>query len=85
MYHFYYMGGSLGLNVLMLLLIVWTLCWKCYSSWLAAKNGDKTWFVALVILNTLGILDMIYVFGIKKKKWSDLDHAARRFFSSRKK
>ncbi|HWA32068.1 MAG TPA: DUF5652 family protein [Candidatus Paceibacterota bacterium] len=53
-------------------LLLWTLIWKCYSMWLAARRGDKWWFVALLFLNTLGILDMVYIFGIAKKSFGDM-------------
>lgn len=53
------------------MILVWTLAWKCYSSWLAAKNNSKKWFVALIILNTAGILDIIYVFWVAKKSMKD--------------
>ena len=62
-------------NLLIALLVVWSVLWKCYSAWVAARNNHKGWFVALMILNTFGILDMIYVFKIAGKKWSDIQHA----------
>jgi hypothetical protein len=70
-----------GDKLLTIIIIIWSLLWKCYSVWLAAKNNDKKWFVALVILNTAGILDMIYVFGVAKKKWSDIKHTINKIFS----
>ena len=59
-------------NLILVLITLWTLLWKCYSVWIAAKNGDKKWFAALVIFNTVGILDMIYVFKIAKKTWPEV-------------
>lgn len=47
--------------------MVWTLPWKGYALWTAAKKEHKIWFVALLILNTLAILDIIYLFVIVKK------------------
>jgi len=35
--------------------------------WRAARNNHKWWFLAILLLNTLGILEMIYVFGVNKK------------------
>jgi Family of unknown function (DUF5652) len=63
-----------GKNVLLIaIVVIWTMFWKCYSAWTASKNNDKKWFIALVVLNTFGILDMIYIFGVAKKKWSDVE------------
>jgi len=52
--------------------LLWTLPWKGYSLWTAAKNGHKRWFIALIVLNTFGILDIIYVFHVAKKSPKDL-------------
>ena len=50
--------------------IAWTLPWKGIALWKAAKNNDKTWFVVLFLINTLAILDIIYIvfFGKEKKE-----------------
>ena len=45
-------------------LIIWTAFWKGYALWTASKNNHKKWFIALVILNTFGILEIIYVFFV---------------------
>lgn len=52
---------------LLLLIIVWTLPWKGVALWKAARLYHKWWFVALLILNTLAILEIIYIFFIAKK------------------
>jgi len=46
--------------------------WKGWALWKAAKNDSKGWFVALLLINTMGILDIlyIYVFGKVAKKSS---------------
>lgn len=36
--------------------------------WKAAKLSQKYWFIALFLLNTIGILDILYIFVISKKK-----------------
>jgi type IV secretory pathway TrbD component len=43
-------------------LIVWSLVWKGLSMWKAAKLGSKPWFIALLVLNTAGILDILYIY-----------------------
>lgn len=47
---------------------IWVLPWKGWALWLAAKRGEKWWFIAILVLNTLAILDIIYIFAIAKKK-----------------
>lgn len=51
---------------LMIALAVWSITWKAYALWKAAQHNDKAWFVALVILNTAGILDILYIFVFSK-------------------
>ncbi|MEK7086636.1 MAG: DUF5652 family protein [Patescibacteria group bacterium] len=49
------------------LLIFWTLPWKGFALWKAARNGAPWWFAALLVLNTLAILEIIYIFFVSKK------------------
>lgn len=63
-----------GDNVWVLVIIlIWSLFWKGLSLWIAVKNNQSKWFIALLILNTLGILDMIYIFFVMKKSWNDIE------------
>ncbi|MBI5742401.1 MAG: hypothetical protein HZA25_01000 [Candidatus Niyogibacteria bacterium] len=53
--------------LLMLALAAWTLPWKGVALWKAAHNEDKKWFIALLVVNTLGILEMLYIFYFGKR------------------
>ena len=66
-----YLGSRVPLLILVLI-VIWTLFWKGYAVWTAAKNNHKGWFVAVLVFNTFGILEIIYLFCIAKKKWSDV-------------
>ena len=59
---------SPGAKVLIALAIVWTLIWKGIALWKAGQNGHKAWFVVLFLVNTIGILEIIYIFGFAGKK-----------------
>jgi hypothetical protein len=50
--------------------VVWTIIWKALAMWRAAEVGSKAWFVILLVVNTLGILDIIYLYVISKPKKS---------------
>jgi hypothetical protein len=52
---------------LMLALTLWTLPWKGVALWKAVKREDKWWFIAMLILNTVAILEIIYIFFIAKR------------------
>lgn len=51
-------------------IIAWTLPWKGIALWKAAKNNNKAWFIILFLVNTLAMLDIIYIvfFGKEKKE-----------------
>ena len=50
------------------LILVWSMVWKGVALWRAGRNAHLGWFVALFILNTLGILPIIYIFAFGKKE-----------------
>jgi methionyl-tRNA synthetase len=52
----------------MLVVALWTMPWKGVALWRAGGNKHLGWFVALFLLNTLAILEIIYIFGFSKKK-----------------
>lgn len=49
------------------LIILWTLPWKGVALWRAARLSQKGWFIALLIINTLAILEILYIFIFSKK------------------
>ena len=53
---------------LVLILLIWSLPWKGIALWKAAGLRDKPWFIALLLLNTAGILDIYYIYQIARRK-----------------
>lgn len=49
-------------------LIVWSLIWKGLALWKAARRGDTAWYVLLLILNTIGIVEIFYIIFFSKDK-----------------
>lgn len=45
---------------------VWSVCWKGIALWISARRDDKYWFIALLLINTLGLLDIIYIYKFSK-------------------
>jgi len=62
------MNESLILNPWFILILLYTIPLKGVALWRAAKNNHKWWFVALLILNTLGLLELLYIFVFSKKE-----------------
>lgn len=50
------------------LLALWALPWKGVALWKAARNNAKWWFVALLLLNTAAVLEILYVFIFSEKQ-----------------
>ncbi len=60
--------GFLGVTgVLFVLVMLWSLVWKGMALWKAAEQRNKVWFVVLLIVNTVGILDILYLYVFSKK------------------
>ena len=58
--------GGMMFGGFMLILVVWTLYWKYQSLWYAAKHDHKWWFIALLVINTAGILEILYLYVFSK-------------------
>lgn len=57
-----------GVNMwLVIALTIWVLPWKGVALWKASKQDDKKWFIAMLVLNTLAILEILYIFYFSKK------------------
>ena len=61
-----------GLSVLGILFIIWvaiSLVLKAYALWTAARRGQKWWFIALLVVNSMGVLELVYLLVIAKVSW----------------
>jgi len=59
-------------SVLIPILIVWSMIWKGIALWKAGKNDQLTWYIVLFIINTAGILEILYIFVFAKNKNNNL-------------
>ena len=55
-------------GILLIVFIIWSVYWKGRALWRAAHLNSKPWFVALLVINTLGILEILYIYVFSKKK-----------------
>ncbi len=51
---------------LIYVVLVWTAVWKLLAMWKAARNKHIAWFIVVGILNTLGILPILYLYVFSK-------------------
>ncbi len=59
---------SPAILVALFLAIAWSMVWKGMALWRAGRNGHLIWFIVMLIVNTLGILEMVYIFAFSQKK-----------------
>jgi hypothetical protein len=52
---------STNWTIALLFLVVWDLAWKGVALWKAGRNDDLGWFIALLVINSAGILPIIYL------------------------
>jgi hypothetical protein len=50
------------------LAVVWSMAWKGVALWRAGRNNHLAWFICLFIFNTLGILEIVYIFAFSRVK-----------------
>lgn len=50
------------------LIVAWSLFWKGVALWRCANLKQRNWFVAVLILNTAGILEIAYLFYFSRPK-----------------
>ena len=52
-------------------LIIWSLIWKGLALWKSAGKKQLIWFIAFLVINTSGLLEILYIFYLNK--W-DIDN-----------
>ncbi len=58
---------QLGISpFLLIILIIWTILWKALALWKSARLNQLIWFVLLLLINTLGLLEILYLFLFSK-------------------
>lgn len=51
---------------LIVVIALWTLPWKGVALWKAARQKQPVWFIVMLIVNTLAILEILYIFIFSK-------------------
>lgn len=54
--------------ILFVVLLLWEGVWKGIALWKTGKNNQLTWFICILIFNTLGILPIIYLKFFQRKQ-----------------
>lgn len=67
----FFIAGAIA-GPFIILGILWSVVWKGLGLWHAGRRGQYWWFGILLVVNTLGILEIIYLIFVAKIKWKDL-------------
>jgi len=60
---------GLGINIwVIVVIVVWEVIWKGIAMWKSARNNQIRWFIAILLLNTAGILPIVYIQWFQKKR-----------------
>jgi hypothetical protein len=51
-----------------LAMVIWSIIWKGFALWKAAQDKSKVWFIVMLVANTVGILEILYIFVFSKKR-----------------
>jgi len=55
-------------NIWVALALIWSLPWKGIALWKSARNRQTAWFIAILLVNTLGILEIVYISFFQKDR-----------------
>jgi len=47
-------------------IIIWSAIWKLTALWKSARRNHLVWFIVLAIINTVGILEILYIYVFSK-------------------
>ena len=61
-------GNIIILLIVLMVVAIWDLVWKGIALYLSTQRKQKVWFVFLLVVNSLGILPIIYLILNKGKK-----------------
>lgn len=62
------MGIPAGFIWIFIIIIIWSVIWKMLALWKAARKGSVVWFIGMALFNTVGILEILYIFVFSKMK-----------------
>jgi len=47
--------------------LIWSIVWKGLALWRAARLRQVGWYIALLVINTVGIFEIIYLLATNKR------------------
>ena len=50
------------------ILVVWSIVWKGLALWKSSQRKSIIWFIVLLVINTVGILEILYIYVFSEMK-----------------
>ena len=63
--------------IFIIIAVIWTLPWKGFALWKSARKGNSGWFIFFLLINTLAIFEILYIFVFSEKKQSKEDPSVK--------
>lgn len=61
--------GNENLDLILITVItIWSTLLKGVALWRAANLKQRNWFIVMLIVNTIGILELVYLFRFASKR-----------------
>jgi len=51
---------------LLIIIVLWSTAWKLLALWKSARKNHLVWFIVMAVINTVGILPILYIFVFSK-------------------
>lgn len=64
--------------VVLLIVAIWDIVWKLLAMWRASKRNEPVWFVLIMIINSMGIVPILYLIFTKEPKKENVKKKNRR-------
>ena len=62
--------------ILLVIIVIWDMVWKMIALWKAARNNDLAWFILIGVVNSVGIIPIIYIL-LRKNKYTAMQSRKR--------
>ena len=53
---------------ILIAILIWSAVWKLIALWKSARKNHLVWFIILALVNTVGILEILYVYIFSEMK-----------------
>lgn len=53
--------------ILIVAMAIWDIAWKLPALWKSARRNQMAWFICIGVINTIGLLPIIYLLTNRRK------------------